>query len=466
MTAANVANAIVTFVGIAYFARTLGAEEIGMFFLFEATVNVLVIPADLGIRSATEKRLSEGISPGSVLTTSFILKLAPLTVIIIGVLLFQARINGYIGADVAILLAITIVAQEFAKQAIQVLRGELRVSESVTPWLSQSAVWVGFGALLVQLGFGVRGLIYGLISGFVVSFAWAMHRRSTPFHTPSWKHVRSLFDYSRYSFVSMIGGTLYNWMDVIIIGYFLTSADVGVYEVAWRVTLVVLLASKAIGTTVFPAMSKWDAERATERIQDLIPSAVTPSLAFVVPSLFGVIVLSQEILGLIFGPEYAGASIVLIILMGGKLFDAFYDVIGRSLNAIDHPRLAAQAAVVSMILNLVLNIVLVTQYGIVGAAIATVVSFIVSAVMCLMYLQRYLTVQLYWRELGWLVVSSIGMMLVLLAIRSAIPIGTIPRLLFVIFLGAAVYGIIMFSFRPLRAKITRSVRTLYQDDIV
>jgi len=465
MSLANVANAVVSFAAIAYFARTLGAEGIGVFFLFEALLNILILPADFGIRSAVEKRLSEGTSPSSLLTTAFLLKSGPLLVIAAVILLLRGPINGYLGANVAVWLVVAIVTREFAQQGIQVLRGELRVGESAVPWLSQSATWAGAGVVFVQFGFGVRGLIYGLIAGYVISFIWAMHRRSTPFGSPSWEHVGSLLDYSKFSFVSLIGGTVYKWMDVLIIGFFLTSADVGAYEVAWRITLVVLLGSKAVATTIFPTMSRWDAERAVGRIENLIPWAVTASLIFVIPSLFGVLLFSEEILTFVFGSEYSIASLALIVLMSGKVFEAIQDVVGRSLNAIDHPELAARAAVIAIVFNLVLNTVLVTQYGITGAAVATVVSFVAETSILTVYLSDFLTIRLFWQELGWFTASSIGMVLVLTGARSVVPVVSISHLAFAILLGAVVYGMFVLSFPPLRTKVARGVRMLKSGDV-
>jgi len=190
---------------------------------------------------------------------------------------------------------------------------------------------------------------------------------------------------------------------------------------------------------------------------------MTPSLALAVPAFFGALLFSREVLTLIFGPEYSGAWLVLIVLMGGKAFEAVQDVIGRSLNAIDHPELAAWAAVVAIVLNLVLNVVLIMEYGIVGAAVATVLSLAAEVSICTVYLSRFLDIRLPWRELGWLVLSSISMALVLLGVRSVIPAETLPRLLLVILLGALVYSTFVLSFRPLRVKLTQSVQVTHSD---
>lgn len=67
------------------------------------------------------------------------------------------------------------------------------------------------------------------------------------------------------------------------------------------------------------------------------------SLFLVVPSVFGVTVLARPILELVFGPAYAAAWFVLIVLTGVKLFGAVQAVIGQCLLGIDRPGLNARA---------------------------------------------------------------------------------------------------------------------------
>lgn len=257
-----------------------------------------------------------------------------------------------------------------------------------------------------------------------------------------------------------MSGYFYGWMDVLIIGLFLTSAHVGSYEVAWRVTGVVMLGSSAIAHTIFPQVSRWDAERAIERIEALIPRVITPSLLIAIPAFFGTILFSREILTFVFDKEYAVAWLVLIVLMGEKIFQSIHVITGRSLKAIDHPELAAKAAVVAMITNLILNFVLVWQYGIIGAAIATVVSFGLNTLLCVRYLSQYLTVHIPWKELGWITIAAIGMAVVLFGIESIIAIDSLPRLLAVIGLGAVLYSGFLLFYKGFRQQTLKSIQLL------
>lgn len=437
---ARVAGSLIGFLGITFFARELGPHQIGVFFLFQALLGIIAIPADFGINVGVTKRLSEGQSPGSILSTAILLKALLLLPFVAGIVLFRSPINNYLGTDLALFLVLALVLQESAKLTIQVLKGELRVSETAGPVFSRKLVYVSVGAILVFTGAGIRGIIYGLFAGFVVMLAWGVWKSSTPLGSPSLGYARSLFDYSKYAFVSSVGGYFYSWMDVAIIGLFLTQSDVGIYEIAWRVTAVVMLFSGSIATTIFPQVSQWDAEDATERIESLLSEAIVPALFVAIPAFFGAAMFSKEILGLVFGTEYTAGWLVLIILMGEKVVQSVHIILGRSLQGIDRPDLAAKAGVISIVLNLVLNVVLVFKYGIVGAAIATASSFIVNSILHAYYLSKFVSIRIPYVRIGGCVAASFGMTIVLYIVESTVIVDSLPMLLLIIGLGTAVYG--------------------------
>lgn len=458
---AKIASTVIGILGITFFARELGAHQIGVFFLFQALLGMLSIPADFGIRDGLVKRLSEGRSPGGILSSAVLLKLIPLSLLIGGILLLHRPINGYLGAELAIFLAAALILQEFAQLAMAVLRGELRVGETALPFLLRRVIHVALGVVLILLGFGVFGLIYGLFAGLIILLIFGVYRSSITFGRPSLTHARSLADYSKYAVISSVDGYVYNWLDVVVIGFFLTQSHVGAYEVAWRVTGVVMLFSTAIATAVFPQVSEWAAEDATDRIEDVITEALTPSLLLVIPGFFGTLLFAREILGLVFGQEYTIAWLVLILLMGDKIFQAIQVIVGQSLQAIDRPDLAARAALISLLMNLVLNFILVWQFGIIGAAVGTVAASLLNDFLHMFYLSRFISLRFPWREISWCILSSIGMTLILLLIESAIVIKTLSTLFGLIALGAVLYTGFVLLYPSIRTKAIHQADNLF-----
>lgn len=169
-----------------------------------------------------------------------------------------------------------------------VLWGELR-SGRPPSWIS--LVW-SYGPAS-ERGSSPWGLnTYALVSAFVIGltgrFLPGAYRRSTSIGRPSKTDARSLFDHGRFDVISGLGWHAFSWSDVFVIGWFLSQAAVGVYEVAWRVAGIATLLSTAIATTVLPQVSAWEVDEATDRIENLVTDVLTLSLVLIIPSILDV----------------------------------------------------------------------------------------------------------------------------------------------------------------------------------
>jgi len=439
--------------GVIYFAREVGATQIGIFFLFQALLGILSIPADFGLRSGVVKRISEGTAQGGYLSSVILAKLLSLSVFALLVVLFRSYINEYVGAEVAVYFAVALILYEAAKLSAAVLKGELRVGETAEIQVAKELIWLVSSAALVFYGLEARALIFGLLIGLTVMSVWGWYKISISFGQPSVSHARSLFDYSKFSVMSTIGGFFYSWMDVAIIGLFLTQAHVGAYEVAWRVTVVSTLLSSAIATALFPQVSQWDAADQQEKIQSLIRDTLAPSMVIAVPAFFGVTIFSREILSLTFGEEFTMAWIALIILSSEKVIQSIHIILGRALQGINRPDLAAKATVFSIVLNLVLNIVLVLQFGITGAAVATAISFAINGALHAYYVSQFVSIEIPVQEMLAIVLSSAAMAGLLFFGRSVVAIETFPVLIGAVTIGAVLYFLFMLLLPSSRAMI-------------
>lgn len=451
-------STIIGFAALAFFTRELSSQQLGAFFLFQALLGALTIPGDLGISSAVTKRISEGQPLDSIFSSAATLKLGILAILVAGILLLRSSINAYLGTDLALFLAVGLILQGLANLSKSALEGERRVGETALPILTDSVIYAVLGAGLVVIGIGVIGLVYALLAGLLILFVWYSYKIRPGFEKPSLLHIRSLIDYSKFAAISSVGGFLYSWLDVLVIGLFLTQSDVSTYEVAWRVTAVVMLLSKAIASTIFPEVSKLDAENRSTQVEDLITRSITPSMLFVIPAFVGTILFSKEILSLVFAPEYAAAWLVLIVLMADQITESVHVIIGRSLGAIDRPDLSARATAIGVVANVVLNVILVWELGILGAAIGTLAASFLTDSLHAVYLSRFITIRFPWADIAWCTLCSVAMGVVLLSIKRAFVIETLPTLVATILLGAGLYlGSVMLS-PSIREKTVRQIR--------
>lgn len=436
---AQVLSTVLLFVGLAYFARKLDPALLGSFFLFRVLNDGVGLLSDFGIRRSVEKRMSENERPAQTLTTGLVMKLTLVFTFAALILLARDPINGYLGARLATLLAVSIVFKEIGWYGVHVMRGELRVTETAVVEASRLVVWVAVGVGLVELGYGVQGIVYGFIAGFVALGLWAFVRIETPFGRPSRECAESILSFSKYDFVSSTGSYVYNWIDVGIIGLFLTQGAVGVYEYAWQVTLPIAIVLEVTTKSVFPQVSQWHATEATEEISRVVSQAVSVGLFLSIPALFGAILFSESILLVLFGPEYVAGAVVLPILMGEKIIRSVQVVLNTTLRGIDRPRDSAIATGATVLVNLGLNVALVPAFGIRGAALATVASVCLNAALHWYYLRDHVPLRFSGRLTAKIAGVSLLMTAVLLLVSRTFDVDNLVGLFAVVTGGALLY---------------------------
>ncbi|WP_135825283.1 oligosaccharide flippase family protein [Halorussus ruber] len=444
--------------GITYFARELGSGELGAFFLFQALLFFLAVPSDMGVRIAVEKRISERSNPDSVLSTALLMKLGLLSLTVTGVFLAGGLVRSYIGYDLVAFLAVGIVLQELSGLMKNVLAGELRVGETASIDFANTLTKYGVGAVLVYAGYGVVGLAASVLAGLFVRLVLAYRACDTGFGRPRKDVMRSLGNYGKYAILPHIGRQVHQWMDVLLLGFMLTTSAVSVYELAWRVAGPVLLLSRSIGTAIFPQFSSWDSAGSREAIERLFSNIITPSLLLVFPALFGAAVLSREILSLVFGAEYAAGWLVLIVLMAGKIPGAVQSIVGRSLYGLDEPQYVTIGTTVTIATNLVFNVLLIWQFGVVGAALGTMASRTISTGLQFYFLSELIDVRIPYDELGWCLGASAVMAAVLSAVKTTVAVDSVVRLTGFVLAGAALYGAFVAMYPPLKNQITTQIQ--------
>ncbi|TKX40346.1 polysaccharide biosynthesis C-terminal domain-containing protein [Halorubrum sp. CGM4_25_10-8A] len=453
-------NVIIGFIGIVYFAGILGPEQIGTFFLFQALLAIFSIFGDIGIDDGLEKRISEKKAAGRYLSSGIILKLAVMLLVCIIILMFRNYINQYLGSPLAFLLAIGMILREGMNTTIKVLNGEHRVGETAILELIYQVMWVGLGAIFLYFGYDSRGIIYSLLIGYGCSLIWGIMKISITIRPPSFEFVSSLFDYSKFQFISRLGGEVFNWMDIFFIGLFLTQTEVGQYEIAWRVATVVIVFSRSLSASIFPKISYMNENDNIGKVNDIIPGLITLSVILVIPAFFGTLVYSQEILKYVFGDEYASARLVLILLMSYKPFQAVQAILGRTLLAIDKPDLAARATIISIIINILANIILIPRFGIAGAAVATILASLVSDALHYWYLSEFITIHIQIFNISWSILASLGMTVLLYWLGKLILIDNLTKLLLMISLGVCVYAILLITYSPIRRQLKVYIHNL------
>ncbi|GAA0546243.1 polysaccharide biosynthesis C-terminal domain-containing protein [Halorubrum ejinorense] len=469
---AKVVTSLASFVATVVFSQVLGADPLGVYYPFVALLGILSLPIDFGLSRAVAKRISEGKERSQFFGAGILMRFLLLALFSVPVYLYQDLIANYIGANVAGILLIALWLEIGSSFSIAILNGELRVGETALIRMIQPLTWLTVGYTLLSVGYGVEAIIYSHILGRIAVFVAATWKISIYPAVPHWEHLRSLFDFSKFTFVNSIGGIIYSWMDVLIITMFVSlelgvaRAEIGAYENAWRVSLLVTFVSRSITQVLFPQISKWHTENKKDKIEQVLSEAFVPALVVVTPALVGVVLLSDEILIYLFGNEFAVAAPALIILVGLRFFEVIDGVYGRVLDAFDRPDLTMIATIFAVTTNLILNISLIYALGITGAAIGTAAAVLVGTVINVYYMTNFITINIPVNKLIWSVISSVIMGIALRLTLIEFGVRSLIDLLLSVTLGAVLYIVVLLVYRPIRESMWELAEPLVPENII
>jgi len=159
--------------------------------------------------------------------------------------------------------------------------------------------------------------------------------------------------------------------DILMLGFFSSDAEIGVYRVAAQLGATVIFAMQAINMVQGPHIAHLFAQGDLKKLQRMITRTSQVVLMCAVPVVLVILFFGDVLIKLIYGEAYQGAYVPLVILCAGQLVNATMGNVGSLLNMTGHERDTMKSVLLAAIVNVTLNLALIPVFGIVGAAIAT-----------------------------------------------------------------------------------------------
>lgn len=231
--------------------------------------------------------------------------------------------------------------------------------------------------------------------------------------------------------------------DTVIIGFVYGDYEVGLYSVAVRISRMVDMVIASVTWVVMPQLSKGFADKNFDAVKKIINYGINFMSTCGIPCVVGMFMMAPEIIGLVAGPTYSAASIVLRILSVSMAISYIGNVIfNMCLLASGKDKICAVLCIITTIINIVLNLIFIPQFGIAAAAMATVVSQLLSLICALCFVDRCLIDKSYGKTLTGPVLGGIGVWLCTLMARVMVS-NSIVRLGIAVGSSGLVYLIIM-----------------------
>lgn len=443
----KVLMAVTGFAGTVIFANLLGQQGLGAFYLLVALVELCERPLG-GVVQAVKKRASEvDGAERELMGVQGFASLAWVALVAVAALALSGRVDSYVGADGAWwLLAATLAAEALYGTFVPIIQARGRVGLSIGLDTVRSYVTFPTQVVLVVLGFGIYGMMAGLMLASVVAVPLAVRYHRLLPRFPSRAVAERTASYARYSVPATVVSKAYERFDTLLLGALLVNAQPAVanYGVAVRLTLPAMFIAGTAANGLFARVSNLHS-RAEELSQD-----VTNALAFgsvlAVPLAFGAAAIAEPLVRTLFGGEYPGAAPFVVGIAVYRLIQSQTSLLGRVLDGLDRPRAVFRVSLFGLLVNVPLGVALVVRVGPLGVVWATIAAqTLMYAAFAVLVTRALPDVSLVPRPLVEQVAAGAVMFGAVSALHGVVPVRSWVDLSLLLVVGAAVYGLVLLA---------------------
>jgi O-antigen/teichoic acid export membrane protein len=174
---------------------------------------------------------------------------------------------------------------------------------------------------------------------------------------------------------------------VIMLGMFRSEAEVGYYAIAVKLATLTAFILNAVNSMAGPKFSELFHSDKMDELFYVAKKSAKLIFWSTVPILLGFVILGKPILRLAFGREFTVAYPALVLIVLGQFVHSVSGATGLFMNMTGNQNVFRNIVIIAAISNIAINLLLIPQYGIYGAAIAGMASLMGWNVAALCYIK-------------------------------------------------------------------------------
>lgn len=449
---------VAKFLLVPFYVHYLTQAEVGIVVFLQAVSYALARVFPLGLGQAVKRYYVEYESAAEAdrFTAGIWWTVTTAAVGLSALLMGTASIWGQvIGSQIATSLIVLAVADAALQGigTIPLMRYIVRQEPLAHSAFSIAQVVSVTGAVIVFVagfGWGVEGVIWGEIVGYGVwALASAVIVNAPARWRPTFGRLREAFRYS----IVLLPHLVFVWgitfADRLILEATVSLDALGVYGVGYQMATVLTMVSIAISNAWlarFFRTGEGEGGPAEYARTFSAISILTLSLAL------GLFVFADEVIAVVANREYAGAVLILRLVVVAHVFHAANQFFMLPLFLVKQTRHISTSTGLGLAANVGANLLLIPALGIVGAAVATIAAYLTASAASFAYARRGYPVRLEWRTLAVATGAAVG----LGALALAVPLHEGSILAILAKLGLCVAFPLVLLFWPGRPVLDRA----------
>lgn len=465
LTLALIGQKILSFLYVLLLARLVGITITGDYFSALSFTTLFTIFIDLGLTQAFIRQTARDQKAGEEqLPTIISFKLITGVVVAAALLGFMALLTalGKSHPDTNFVrwAALVMVIDSLTSTLYAYFRGIQRLEyESFGTILHRVMVMI-VGLAGLQLGAPPLVTIWALLAGSLGNFlyaAWQLWRRGLSWRFEvRWKFLRPLLMVAAPFAVAGLFSAIYSSSDNVLLSIFRGRHDVGLYGLAYKVTIAFQLVPSALVAAIFPAMSaSFIADRG--KLERIFSASMQYLMVIVVPITLAIVVLAHNIVLIGWTKVWLDAVWPMRVLALGLPFIFLNFPVGYLLNASNQQTRNTINIGIVVVLNVAANLWIIGRFGYRGVAVDSVLGSVLLLGLGLWYIRRVIVipVRALLTTLGKTLIA--GLVMGLIGWRAEPSISGKTDLLLVAGAMAVTYAVLVFALRIVRPADLRTL---------
>jgi len=266
-------------------------------------------------------------------------------------------------------------------------RGEMRIAEANLLDVCRSTLrFLLIVAALMILKLDVLGVVLAQVAAESLMVVFAFHYLGGVQPRPlfRWDVFRKLLAFGLQIYSCSIFLYLNYRVDLFLVRSKLDLYQTGLYSTAVTLAEILWMVPNSLGTVLFPSVARSSGES-----REALTLAICRSSFWMMLVLCGALALGRNLaLKFVFGGRFVEAGPALLGLLPGILAMSVQFILGTALSGRGRPMPVAFAAAAGFVANVLLNLAWIPRYGILGASLASSVSYtLVTLIVLIAYLR-------------------------------------------------------------------------------
>ncbi|WP_405288807.1 flippase [Methanobrevibacter sp.] len=315
----------------------------------------------------------------------------------------------------------------------------------------QSYIGVFVSIYLTYAGYNIETVVLGLLTGYVAVFIMMAFLivKYLGIGIGKWSNLKEQLAFALPTIPSNVSSWVVDSSDKYVIGILIGSVAVGCYSPGYALGSILLMFLSPFAV-LLPAVLPEHYEKGDIReVDKYLSYSMKYYLLLTVPAAVGMSVLSKPLLYIITTPEIAlGGYMVTPFVCLGAIFMGMYGITNNIMILEKNTMILGKLWIVVAISNIVLNLLLVPYLNILGAAIATLICYILAFAVTAIASKKTMRLPFNMKELLKIVVAA---SLMGIAVYLMHPIGIINVLISII-AGVIIYFAVIFILKAVTFK--------------